>query len=50
MRVADILDLLAGGATHDEILSEYPYLEADDISAALEYAARALNQPVVHIR
>jgi uncharacterized protein (DUF433 family) len=50
IRVTDILDLLAGGATREEILSEYPYLEVDDITASLEYAARVLNHPVVQIK
>lgn len=40
VRVKDILDMLAGGATREEILADYPYLENDDITAALEYAAR----------
>ena len=47
IRVTDILDLLAGGATRAEILEDYPYLEEDDITAALEYAARALDHPVI---
>jgi uncharacterized protein (DUF433 family) len=38
MRVKDILDLLAAGASHEEILTDYPYLEPDDIVAALEFA------------
>lgn len=40
IRVKDVLDLLAAGATKDEILADYPYLEPEDISAVLEYAAR----------
>jgi uncharacterized protein (DUF433 family) len=39
MRVQDILEMLAVGMTSTEILAEYPYLEADDVSAALAYAA-----------
>jgi len=39
IRVTDILDMLAGGATRAEILADYPYLEDEDITAALEYAA-----------
>ena len=39
IRVKDILDLLATGASHEEILTDYPYLEQGDILAALEYAA-----------
>ena len=36
----DVLDLLAAGATRDEILADYPYLEPDNITAVLEFAAR----------
>jgi uncharacterized protein (DUF433 family) len=38
--VAQLLELLAGGMTQKEILEDYPFLEADDIRACLEYAAR----------
>lgn len=37
--VGMVLGLLASGKSADEILALYPYLEADDIRAALEYAA-----------
>lgn len=37
IRVIDILDLLASGADRAEILEDYPYLEDEDITAALEY-------------
>ena len=47
IRVRDILDMLAGGATREEILADYPYLESDDITAALEYAARQTDHPVL---
>jgi len=46
IRVKDVLDMLAGGATRDEILADYPYLENDDITAALEFASRATDHPV----
>ena len=39
MRVTDILGLLSTGASHQEILEDYPFLENSDIRAALEYAA-----------
>jgi len=39
IRIKDVLDLLAAGASHEEILADYPYLESGDITAALEYAA-----------
>jgi uncharacterized protein (DUF433 family) len=47
IRVKDILDMLAGSATRQEILADYPYLEDEDITAALEFASRATDHPVV---
>jgi uncharacterized protein (DUF433 family) len=49
IRASDILELLAGGATHAEILADFPYLEEDDIAATLEYAARLLDHPVIRL-
>jgi len=37
--VGTVVGLLAVGRTHEEILEAYPYLEPDDIRAALSYAA-----------
>jgi len=42
VRVQDVLEMLAAGMTSAEVLAEYPYLEADDIRAALAYAAAAV--------
>lgn len=39
--VSDILQLLAGAMTVDEVLADYPDLERDDVLAALEYGALA---------
>ncbi len=39
IRVTDILGLLSAGASHGEILEDYPFLEEEDILAALEYAS-----------
>ena len=47
IRVKDVLDLLAAGADRAEILADYPYLEADDITAVLEFAARQSDHPVL---
>jgi uncharacterized protein (DUF433 family) len=47
IRVTDILDMLAGGATRSDILRDYPYLEDEDISAALEFAARQSDHPII---
>ena len=46
MRVKNVLDMLAGGSTREEIIHDYPYLEDEDITAALEFAARATDHPV----
>ncbi|MGC6606834.1 MAG: DUF433 domain-containing protein [Lentimonas sp.] len=35
LRVSDLLSLIAAGASHEEILEDYPFLEADDIVVAL---------------
>ena len=47
IRVLDVLELLAAGETPEDILSEFPYLEPEDISASLIYAARHLDHPVL---
>ncbi len=39
IRVVDILQLLSAGAPFEEILADYPFLEREDILAAIEYAA-----------
>ena len=49
IRVKDVLDLLAAGAAREEILSDYPSLEAGDITAALEYAAKTSDHPVLRV-
>lgn len=47
VRVTDVLELLAAGDTTDQILAEYPYLEPEDISACLLYAARRIDHPTI---
>ena len=47
IRVTDVLDLYAAGLNAEQILEEMPDLEADDLSAALLYAARWLDHPVI---
>jgi uncharacterized protein (DUF433 family) len=41
--VGMIVGQLAEGATADELLREFPYLERDDISEAMRYAAWAAS-------
>lgn len=48
MRVADIVEALASGASRSDLLADFPYLTDEDISAALHYAARAVDHRVVH--
>lgn len=47
IRVSDVLDLLAASLSFEQILEEMPDLEMDDLKAALLYAARKLNHPVL---
>lgn len=37
--VGTVVGLLASGKSHQDILTDFPYLEEDDIRAALAYAA-----------
>lgn len=50
VRVADVLTLLAAGASEAEILEDYPYLESDDIRACLQYAAAQADHVVLVTR
>lgn len=47
IRVIDVLDLLAAGLTREQVLEELPDLEPEDITAALQFAARKLDHPVL---
>lgn len=47
IRVVDVLDLFAAGLNAEQILEEMPDLEMDDLKAALRYAARRLDHPVL---
>lgn len=42
--VSAMLNQLGAGASIEELLADYPYLERDDIFAALEYAAPAVPE------
>ena len=43
-----ILDLLSAGMIHQEILTDYPALEEDDIRACLTYASRLTQIKSIH--
>ena len=47
IRVVDVLGLFAAGLNADQILQELPDLEMEDIKAALAYAARHMDHPVM---
>lgn len=47
--VSLILDFLAGGATIEELLAEYPGLERDDILACIAYGAEMTRDNFVEI-
>lgn len=47
IRVRDVLDLLADGETEENILSDFPYLQAEDIRACLAFAAAEVDHPVL---
>ncbi|MEI2617880.1 MAG: DUF433 domain-containing protein [Thermomicrobiales bacterium] len=49
VRVKDVLELLAAGASREEIIEDYPYLEPGDITAALEFAAQQADHPVLRV-
>ena len=49
MRVSDLLELLAHGATTEEIVADYPAIEREDVLAAFAYAAGQTSHTVVPV-
>ena len=49
IRVCDILELLGSGASYQEILEDYPFLEQNDINACLLYAAQQTDHLVLKV-
>jgi uncharacterized protein (DUF433 family) len=47
IRVSDVLDLLAHGLSREEVLEEFPDLEPEDITAALQFASGRIDHPVL---
>ena len=45
--VADVLGWVAAGMSTDEILADYPYLQADDVRAAAAFAVTQMTDTVV---
>jgi uncharacterized protein (DUF433 family) len=48
-KVADVLGYPAAGMTIEELLTNFPFLETDDIKAALMYAAEKVGHPIIKI-
>ena len=42
--VATVMGQLAAGQTTEQIVADFPDLEPDDVTAALEYAAAAVQE------
>ncbi len=49
IRVTDVLELLANGATIEEIVEDYPSLERDDVLAAIAYAVLQTSHTVLRV-
>ena len=47
IRVIDVLDLLASGLSHQEIVEDLPDLTEDDIVACLRFARQRIDHPVL---
>ena len=47
IRVSDVLELLSSGASIDEIPADYPFLERENVLAAIEYAAHQADHPIL---
>jgi len=47
IRVKDVLDMLAARVPEEEILGDFPYLEAADIDASLQYAAAQSDHAIL---
>ena len=47
IRATDVLDLLAGGLSFEQILDEMPDLEREDIIATIQFAARRIDHAVI---
>lgn len=48
--VGTVLGLLAAGKSHERILEAYPYLEPEDIAAALQYASWRMEEREIPLR
>ena len=49
MRVMDVLELLASGATISEITDDYPYITTEDIQACIRFAASQSDRAILAV-
>jgi uncharacterized protein (DUF433 family) len=49
MRVSDVLELLANGASTEEVLSDHPSLVRDDVLAVIAYDAVHMSHAVIRV-
>ncbi|CAN5539205.1 hypothetical protein BH10BAC2_BH10BAC2_09830 [soil metagenome] len=49
-KVSVVLEYLASRMTEQELLEDYPYLEKEDITACLLYAAKRLNHTILSVK
>ncbi len=49
MRVSDVLDLIAAEASNEEILGDYPFLEAEGTVAVVRFAANQTDHAVSRV-
>ena len=47
IRVKDVLEMLAAGVSEKQIIEDFPYLEAEDIRACLEFAAGEMDHAIL---
>jgi len=47
IRVVDVLDLLASGLSAEQVLEDLPDLELADVEAALRFASRRMDHPIL---
>ena len=48
--VATVVGMVADGMTVEEILADFPYIEPEDITEALRYAAEAVRERELPLR
>lgn len=49
IRVKDVLEMLAAGVSEKEILEDFPYLEAVDIRACLEFTVAQMDHAILKV-